>query len=183
MGVIQNSINSAIGTAAAAVAMGKHTLEQQKSVAKQEEANKLAIISEVSKVNKDIEAYNQRVLDKTEGDIGEELSVLGAKEDILNQEAKDLNNKLEKFNQKRDEEFLKTGKDNFGYAMAVEKNIKKQEELNSNLAMLKKSKLKLNNELESREAQKKQIELHRDQVLKIAQAAGLKFTDFKGGNK
>lgn len=183
MGAIQNSVNQGVGTIAGAVAMGKHIKQQQESIAKQEEANKLATIAEVSKVNKDIEAYNQRAIDHPEEEIEKELSVLSAKEGTLNLEADDLNYKLGKLNEKRDEEFLNTGKDNFGYAMAVEKNIKRQEEINSNLAMLKRSKMTLGNEVLARRAQKAEIEAHRNAVLEMAQKAGLEFKDLKGGNK
>ena len=178
-----NQALGALGTATGALAAGQHIAEQKKSLVKQEEANKLATIAEVSKVNKDIEAYNQRDIDHPEEEIEKELNVLSAKEGTLNLEAEDLNNKLGKLNEKRDEEFLKTGKDNFGYAMAVEKNIKRQEEINSNLAMLKRSKMTLGNEVLARRAQKSEIEAHRNAVLEMAQKAGLEFKDLRGGNK
>lgn len=46
MGTIQNSINQALGTAAGAVALGKHVAEQKK-------ANELAAIREGSELNKE----------------------------------------------------------------------------------------------------------------------------------
>lgn len=42
MGAIQNSLNQAVGTVASVAAIGKHLSNQNETIVKQEEANKLA---------------------------------------------------------------------------------------------------------------------------------------------
>ena len=99
MGVIQNSVNSAIGTAAAATAMGKHTLEQQKS-------NDLAKLSATKTaindyVDNNLEAKKLQTEEDAETLRLQDLKDLNRPESMIQEQQKKLDNIYAKGNQLR----------------------------------------------------------------------------------
>ena len=176
MGTIQNSINQGLGVAAGAVAMGKHISEQK-------EANKLATIAEVDKVNKDIQSFNQQEIDNPTENMAKEINVIEGQEAVRTDELNSLKEKMTELDEKSTAEFLETGKENFGYKMAMDKNMNRQDAINKDLEMLNRSKQTYQNSIMAREAQKQSIIAHREAVRKQAKKVGMEFKDFRGGRK
>lgn len=169
---IQNSINQGIGTIGSAIAVAQH-LEEQKT------ANMDKAIEMKAATDKAIKDFNQDEIDlpteKMKGDINQ----LKNEVEIAEYQKGELNDKLGELNKKADEAFLSTGKENFGYKMAIDKNIKKQEGLNANIDRMNKSRLTLENEIQARRLQKAQIEMQMQAVNKRMKKAD--FEPIKGG--
>ena len=176
MGIIQNSTNQIIGSVAGAATLGKH-------ISNQTEANKLATISEVDKVNKDIQAINQEEINNPTENISKDINAIQNQEYLKKDELDSLKDKMTEMQEKILAEFLKTGKENFGYKMAMNKNMKRQDVINKDLEMLNRSKQTYQNAIMAREAQRQSVIAHREAVRKMAKKIGMEFKDFKGGNK
>ncbi len=171
---IQNNINAAIGTVGSAIAVGQHLSEQKT-------ANMDKAIEMKAATDKAIQEFNQDEInlptEKMKGDINQ----LKNEVELAEYEKGELNDKLDELNKKRDEAFLATGKDNFGYKMAVEKNIKKQEGINANIARMNQSRLTLENEIQARRLQRAQLEMQMQAVNKRMKKA--QFAPIKGGKE
>lgn len=176
MGTIQNSVNQITGTLMGAAVAGKH-LKQQK------QANELATIAEVDKVNKDIQSFNQEEIDNPTENMMKDINAIEGQEAVRTDELNSLKDKMTEMQEKSEAEFLETGKENFGYKMAMNKNMKKQDVINEDLEMLNRSKQTYENAIIAREAQRQSIIAHRESVRKMAKKAGIEFKDFTGGNE
>ena len=147
MGNIQNKMNGALGTTAAALAMASHINEQNK-------ANELKVTElEAEKIDAEAEAWQAKTnLDKFNKDFStDQTNEKVLQETIKNDHPKDSDDLIEKALKNKREAAVADQYEAFGNKQAYEGNDEKQlSTLNNNLELANKALTYVDSEIESR---------------------------------